>query len=347
MFPEAAEIYMERCLSLAEKGRGKTRTNPMVGAVLVYNGKIIGEGWHKAYGGGHAEVEAIRSCWAPEKIPEATLYVSLEPCNHHGKTPPCSSLILEHQIKKIVVGSLDPNPQVAGKGVQRLKSAGCEVWIHVLEQKCLSLNRAFMSFHKRHRPYIHLKWAQTSDGFMAPAHSDSYWISDRLSKQWVHQIRGEYQAILIGIQTLINDRPRLNVRHWTGTSPQICVIDPQGKCLKNPELIKTLNCPWIFSQSEEEEKPTEDMTLFPWKGLKALLDQLYLNNIQNLLVEGGAKTLSFFIENQLWDEATVFESSQQFLEGLQAPKIPHIEPAIDHFASDQVIRYWNKSESNS
>lgn len=334
------ETYMSRCLTLAAKGRGKTLSNPMVGAVLVYQGRIIGEGWHKAYGAPHAEVEAIEHCWEPDKISAATLYVSLEPCNHYGKTPPCTELILKHKIKKVVVGSLDPNPQVAGQGIARLKAAGCSVQTGILEEACLKLNPGFMKFHGAQRPFIHLKWAQSLDGFMAPAEKKAYWISHQLSKQWVHQMRTEHQAILIGIQTLLDDKPQLNVRYWKGKDPQICIIDPQGKSLQAPEIMKKMKNPWIFTAKQLQEH-SNHFSLLSWKDLETMIQELYQQNIQSVLVEGGAKTLDYFLQAGLWDQVTVFKSQTTFGSGLKAPQM-NITPVKNLlFATDQVLIYEN------
>lgn len=335
------ETYMSRCLTLAAKGRGKTLSNPMVGAVLVYQGRIIGEGWHKAYGAPHAEVEAIEKCWEPDNISAATLYVSLEPCNHFGKTPPCTELILKHKINKVVIGSLDPNPQVAGQGIAKLKAAGCSVQTGILEEACMELNPGFMKFHGAKRPFIHLKWAQSSDGFMAPSKKQTYWISHQLSKQWVHQMRTEHQAILIGIQTLLDDKPQLNVRYWKGKDPQICIIDPQGKSLEEPKMLQKMKNPWVFT-AQDLQKHTNDFRLFPWEDLETLTKELYKQNIQSVLIEGGAKTIQFFLESGLWDHATVFKSETIFGSGLKAPSMESPPHKNFHLATDQVLIYENK-----
>ncbi|MGC6480404.1 MAG: bifunctional diaminohydroxyphosphoribosylaminopyrimidine deaminase/5-amino-6-(5-phosphoribosylamino)uracil reductase RibD [Flavobacteriaceae bacterium] len=345
MFTAEAEFYMERCLTLASKGKGKTLTNPMVGAVLVFNNTIIGEGWHKAYGESHAEVGAIKNCWAPEYMDQATLYVSLEPCSHHGKTPPCSDLILEHNIPKIVVGCLDPNPQVAGSGIAQLKNSGREVIVGVLQDKCEKLNAGFIKYHRHKSPFIHLKWAETKDGFIAPADHRPYWISHPLSKQWVHQLRSEHQAILIGVQTLLDDQPQLNVRLWKGNHPQVCVIDPKGRCFESPKLLERLDCPWIFTEANPPKSTNPQIQLFAWEGLEQLSRILYEKKIQSLLVEGGAKTIQYFIEKRRWDQATVFRSKKTFQQGILAPKINFSALQRHTFAGDEVNVYSN-NEAN-
>jgi len=216
---------MQRALDLAERGKGAVRPNPMVGCVIVHEEKIIGEGYHEQYGGPHAEVQAFASVSDPQLLAEATVYVSLEPCSHWGKTPPCANLLVEKGIKSVVVATLDPNPLVAGKGVQLLEVAGISVQVGLLEQEARWQNRRFFCQQEKHRPYVILKWAQTQDGFIARENFDSKWISGTQSRQLVHQWRAEEQAILVGKNTALHDNPRLNVRDWTGSDPIRVVLD--------------------------------------------------------------------------------------------------------------------------
>ena len=310
---EEDERYMRRCLQLAANGLCRTAPNPMVGAVLVCDGRSIGEGYHVRCGQAHAEVNAIRSVKDPALLTRATLYVSLEPCAHYGKTPPCADLIVEKGIPRIVVGCQDPFARVAGRGIQKLRDAGREVVTGVLEDECRALIRRFLTFHNCHRPYITLKWAESADGYLdlnrtagAPVR-----LSNDLTAMLVHKKRAEHSAILVGTRTALLDNPSLTVRHWYGPSPVRVVIDRRGV------LPATLR---LF----DGQAPT-------------------LRNLQSLLVEGGGATLRTFIEAGLWDEAFVEESPVRLGDGVPAPtidrkKICHIE---QHFG--RLIRhYWEK-----
>lgn len=294
----------------------------MVGCVIVHSNKIIGEGWHQKYGEAHAEVNAIHQVWNAQLLKEATLYVNLEPCAHFGKTPPCADLIVEKQLKRVVICNTDPNPQVAGKGIAKLKAHNIEVIQGVLEQEGRWLNRRFFTFFEQKRPYIILKWAETADGFMARENFDSKWISNSLSRLWVHQWRSEEDAILVGKNTAQYDNPQLNVREWQGRNPLRIVIDP------NRRLDATLH---LFDQSTPticynflEDKQLENLTfvkISPHTFLIALLKDLHQRKIQSLLVEGGAQLLETLIKENLWDEARIFKSKKTFGSGLAAPHL--------------------------
>ena len=323
------EIYMRRCLELAELGKSHISPNPMVGAVIVLNGKIIGEGYHQKYGEAHAEVNAVNRVINKfdnyaELLKQATIYVSLEPCAHYGKTPPCADLIIKHQIPKVVVGCRDPFDQVNGKGIEKLQAAGVEVVLGVLEAECKWLNRRFFTRIQKHRPYIILKWAQTTDGFFAPAGGSQFWITGEESRKLVHQWRGEEDAILVGTKTVLADNPQLNVRYGDGKSPKRVVIDRELK------LNKTLN---IFDQSVDTLIFNEVETKIDGRNKYIALEdfgryvpqyilyQLYMQDIQSVIIEGGAHTLNTFIEAGLWDEARVFTGAVNLNSGIKAPQI--------------------------
>jgi diaminohydroxyphosphoribosylaminopyrimidine deaminase/5-amino-6-(5-phosphoribosylamino)uracil reductase len=323
------EIYMRRCLELAGLGIGNVSPNPMVGAVIVHNDKIIGEGYHQKYGEAHAEVNAVNQVVSKfdnyaELLKQSTIYVSLEPCAHYGKTPPCADLIIKHQIPTVIVGCRDPFDQVNGKGIEKLQAAGIEVITGVLEEDCRWLNKRFFTRVQKHRPYIILKWAQTEDGFFAPNDNSQFWITGTESRKLVHQWRGEEDAILVGTNTAAIDNPQLNVRYGSGTSPKRVIIDRKLK------LNQGLN---IFDQSVETFIFNEVKTEFDGKNKYIALEdfgryvpeyilyQLYLQDIQSVIIEGGAHTLNAFIEAGLWDEARIFTGAIILNSGIKAPQI--------------------------
>lgn len=327
------EKYIKRCIQLAQNGLGTTYPNPMVGSVLVYKDKIIGEGWHHIAGEPHAEVMAIRSVQNQDLLKKATIYVSLEPCSHYGKTPPCSDLIIASGIKKVIIGTIDPFAKVAGKGIKKLMDAGCEVILGVLDKECQALNKRFFSFHKKHRPYIILKWAQTRDGFIAPETRDSrkpVWITGALSKQLVHKWRSEEQGILIGTNTAVEDDPKLNTRLWEGPHPTRIIID---KNLRTPmqshvydKSVKTI---FICEKSPSENlnaNRKEQQLIFAEIDFEAeiasqICEVLYRHEIQSVIIEGGTRTLQTFIQAGLWDEARIFTGNIDFKSGVKAPEL--------------------------
>ena len=292
------EIFMQRCLELAANGLGFVQPNPMVGAVIVVDGRIIGEGWHHRYGEAHAEVNALRSVKEPELLSQATLYVNLEPCSHFGKTPPCCDAIIRHQIPRVVIGTVDSNPKVSGEGIRRMRKAGIEVVTGVLADECRQLNKRFFTFHEKHRPYIILKWAQTADGFMDVDRRDgaphTYWITNQELKVITHKWRSDEDAILIGYNTLQNDRPQLTTREYPGKNPQRFVMARKGTSLPDGFIRLPDN-------------------------VQEALQQLYEQNIQSVIVEGGRKTLDKFLNAGLWDEARVLTGKKTFGAGLPAP----------------------------
>ncbi len=301
------ETYIKRCLQIGEFGLGTTRPNPMVGAVIVHENKIIGEGFTSAYGSHHAEVNAINSVENKSLLKEATLYVSLEPCSHFGKTPPCSDLIIKNKIPHVVIGCIDDNPEVAGKGIKKLKESGCQVTVGILEKACKKHHKRFFTFHNKKRPYIILKWAETADDFIAPKHKNEtkpVWITNTLSRQLVHKWRSEEQAILVGTNTVIQDNPSLTVRDWSGNNPIRVVLDKYDK------LTKDYN---IFNNEAETLVLKENTA-------QTICDVLYKQNINSTIIEGGAQTLQLFIDEGLWDEARIFKGVVAFKDGVKAPK---------------------------
>ena len=252
--------FMERCLFLAKKGLGNTYPNPLVGCVIVFEGKIIAEGWHKKAGGNHAEREAILNIRDQSLLSKSSLFVNLEPCDHYGKTPPCTDLILEMKIPRVIIGCLDQNKRVLGKGLEKLKQAGCEVKIGVLESKCQKLNRRFFSFHQKKRPYVILKWAESMDGFIAPKENQKkYWLTNPLSKQLVHQWRSQEQSIMIGVQTVLNDNPKLDTRLWNGKNPVSIVIDPSQKLSKTDGDFNLMKKKFITIKNENKDKNKDQL----------------------------------------------------------------------------------------
>lgn len=324
---EVEEKYMARCIQLARGVCGSVRPNPMVGAVLVRDGRIIGEGYHRKCGEAHAEVNAIASVTNESWLREATLYVSLEPCSHYGKTPPCAELIIRKGIPRVVVGCLDPFPEVAGRGVRMLREAGIEVVTGVLENQAWELNKAFMTLHTLRRPYIILKWAQSADGYMDRLRTDvsepPVVLSSPETLRRVHQLRTEVAAILVGTRTALLDNPSLTVRGWAGPTPLRITLDrdlriPDYYHLKDG-FVSTL----IFTAREKENEPNVEYVRldFDRPVLPEVLRHLYLRKIDSLLVEGGATLLTHFLENDLWDEARVETSPFDLTEGVLAPEM--------------------------
>ncbi len=320
--------FMDRCLELAHKGLGNTAPNPMVGCVLVAGGRIIGQGYHREYGRAHAEVNAIQSVKKAELLASSTLYVNLEPCSHHGKTPPCSELILDKGIPRVVVGTRDPNKAVSGKGISRIADHGVEVSVGIREKECLELNHRFFTYHGNNRPYIILKWAETKDGFIdrerTPGSSGNInWITGIMERQLVHKWRSEEQAILVGTRTALTDDPELTVRDWSGRQPLRLVIDRKGILHGSLKLLDGKTPTVIFS--ERALKTAENIRWVKLPGdtdmVDGILDFLYSNEIQSLIVEGGRATLEGFIKRNLWDEARVFTGDQLFGSGIRAPRL--------------------------
>ncbi len=342
---------MERCLQLAQLGLGQTAPNPMVGAVVVHNDRIIGEGYHHKAGMPHAEVEAIRSVKNPSILHEATLYVNLEPCNHTGKTPPCTDLILENRIARVVTGQTDPNPLVAGKGLNRLRYNGIEVTEGVLKKESLELNRRFNTFHNKKRPFIILKWAKTSDGFIdqlreAGQNAKPSWITDEYCRMLVHKWRSEETAIMVGARTALLDNPQLNVRALTGKNPLRIVIDRNKVLPDHLHLFDQKQETLVFTEKQIQSKRNiEYIKMEPKKeNLDQIMEILYHKEIQSLIVEGGAELLSSFIQNDLWDEARVFTGPGNFKEGVYSPEFPFI-PKKKMLTGNSLLEIFRKEET--
>lgn len=324
--------YIQRCIELAKNGLGSTYPNPLVGSVIVCDGKIIGEGWHQKAGMPHAEVNAINAVEEPLKLKESTIYVSLEPCVHFGKTPPCSHLIVEKGIKNVVVGTLDSNVLVRGKGIEYLRNHGCNVTVGILEDDCEFLNKRFFTFHNKKRPYIVLKWAETKDGFIdtfrnEDAENKPNWISNTYSQQLVHKMRVEEQAILVGTNTALNDNPLLTARSWQGNQPIRIVLDRTLKIPKSYRVFNNATKTIVITEVTNKKLLTAFDNIqyecidFSQKIIPQLCNVLYKNNIQSLIVEGGKQILQTFINENCWDEAHIFTGDICFEEGLKAPKI--------------------------
>ncbi len=339
--------YIARCIELAKKGLGTTYPNPMVGSVIVHNDTIIGEGWHYKSGEPHAEVLAIESVTDKSLLDKSTIYVSLEPCSHFGKTPPCCDLILKHNIPTIIIGTIDPFAKVAGSGIKRLQEAGKNVIVGVLEKECTELNKRFFTFHTKKRPYIILKWAQSLDGFMSPetkAEQKPVWITNEYSRQLVHKWRSEEQAILVGTKTILEDNPKLDTRDWQGTNPVRIIIDQHLVIASSYNVldnaVKTII---ITGKNIVSDHPnTIYETIDFYNNIpKQLADILYNHNLQSVIIEGGSKTLQLFIEANLWDEARVFIGSITLKKGTKAPEINHHFINKKCVLEDQLLTYKN------
>jgi len=319
------QSYMQRCLQLAGYGNGFVSPNPMVGAVLVSGDRIIGEGFHKKAGGPHAEVEAIRCTGDEEQLLSATLYVNLEPCSHFGKTPPCTSLILEKKIPRVVVGMKDPFERVNGSGIQLLRENGVEVCCGLLENECRHLNRRFLTFHEKKRPYVTLKWAQTSDGYIGSTEKKID-ISNSLSGIYSHKLRHTEDGILVGAGTIRTDNPKLNNRKWTGKSPVRVIIDPNGSLLAQSayHVFDGSQRTIVITQQEETDYPNSEVIRISTGAsfIPEVLSALFDSGLQSLLVEGGARILGMFLESGIWDECHIFKAPLRLGGGVTAPGIP-------------------------
>ncbi len=342
------EKYIRRCIELAQNGLGTTYPNPMVGSVIVYEDQIIGEGWHKKAGEPHAEVNAVRSVKDKSLLKKATIYVSLEPCSHFGKTPPCCDLIIANEIPNVVVGTVDPNEKVAGKGILKLIEAGANVTVGVLDEECNELNKRFFTFHQKKRPYIILKWAESQDGFLAPEKEidqerKPVWITNQYSRQLVHKWRTEEQAILVGTQTVVDDNPKLNARDWDGNNPTRIVIDQNNRIDENSfifdDTVKTI----VFSKTSRpsKEKTQFEVIDFEKNIISQILDVLYQNQIQSVIIEGGRQMLQSFIDENLWNEARIFIGKTSFEKGTKAPIISRKNTTKTNILSDELIQIRN------
>lgn len=317
--------FMQRALQLAKLGQTEVAPNPMVGAVIVYQDKIIGEGYHKRYGEAHAEVNAIHAVKDKNLLSESTIYVTLEPCSHQGKTPPCADLIVQHQLKRVVIACLDSNSKVAGKGVKRLQDAGIEVTTGILEDEARHLNRRFFTFHEEKRPYVILKWAETKDGFLdrlpEERNQGINWITHPRLKLYVHKWRSTEQAIMVGWKTINNDDPQLNVRKLVAPSPHRFILDPHGKSNPQAKVFTDGGPTTIFSKLTTIEGLPSSVEIISLKefSVRQILTALYERKYLSVFIEGGAQTLKHFIEENLWDEAFQLIGNVEFKRGIEAP----------------------------
>lgn len=340
---------MKRCLNLAGLGLGCTAPNPMVGSVIVHNGTIVGEGYHRVFGGPHAEVNAVAAVKDKSLLEASTLYVNLEPCSHSGKTPPCADMIIDAGIPEVVIGTTDPNPLVSGNGIRKLRQAGVKVISGILREDCQLINRRFFTYHRQKRPYVVLKWAQSEDGYIDvlrenPGIRHPTWISNEISRLLVHKWRSEEQSILVGTQTALLDNPRLNVREWPGNSPLRMVLDRTLRLPKTLHLFDNSMPTIVFNALKEgHEDQTRYVRLdFTGNVPESLLNFLFDQGIQSVLVEGGQKLINSFILENRWDEARVFTGPKHFGEGVQAPVIRHITPREYSLREDTLFFYRNQ-----
>lgn len=336
---------MARCIELAKKGGVEVAPNPMVGAVLVQDGKIIGEGYHKKFGEAHAEVNCIHDALknAPEIISSATMYVSLEPCSHYGKTPPCTYLIEQHKIPQVVIGCSDSFEKVNGAGIEQLRKAGINVITDVLKEEAIELNKRFFSFYEYKRPYITLKWTQTSDGFIASDNDERLLISNEITNRLVHQWRSEEVAIMIGANTAIKDNPMLDNRYWMGRAPIKIILDPHLRLPLTLRIFKEGRVIIVNTQIEKQDGNLTYMLVEEADILPSLMTRLYESGIQSILVEGGQYLLQSLIDAGLWDEARVITNKSLFVsKGLKSPMLAGYEKIKDEkILSDEVVYYKN------
>ena len=339
--------YMLRCLDLATLGEGNTSPNPLVGSVIVYRGRIIGEGYHRKFGDSHAEVNAIRSVKNTELLKESTLYVNIEPCVHHGKTPPCTDLITSFKIPRVVIGTIDTSAKVKGKGIQKLKMEGCSAEISVLEENCRELNRRFFTFHEKRRPYIILKWAESKDGFIDKFRKKGFtgpnWITGPLTRSLVHKWRAEEQGILVGSNTARIDNPMLNIRDWIGENPVRIVINKASDLPKNLKILDQSISTILFTERKIKARKNLEFVKIDFNNnmIEQVLEELFIREIQSIIVEGGAVTLNSYISSNIWDEARVFTGKKMFTHGIKAPSMK-IQPLyLESFNGSELRIYRN------
>lgn len=342
------EVYMQRCLELAQLGAGNASPNPMVGAVIVYHDKIIGEGWHRKYGGPHAEVHAIADVYesyedADRLLKDSTMYVSLEPCSHQGKTPPCADLIIDKKIPKVVIAARDPFDRVNGAGIAKLRDANVDVVENVLLKDAMFLNRRFIVRVKQQRPYVILKWAETADGYFAQTDGTQRWISGSIAKTLVHKWRSEEDAVLVGKNTALQDNPHLTVRQFHGRNPKRVVIDKALTLPENLHLFDRRAQTIVFNNSKSDWQPNLSyiaLENFDFYLPQNILFQLHLMDVQSVIIEGGAKTLQLFVEAGLWDEARIFVSPTYWLDGIKAPSLSTIPDKRQPIGKDSLLTYF-------
>lgn len=341
------EKYIKRCIELAKNGLGTTYPNPLVGSVIVYENQIIGEGWHRKAGEPHAEVNSVNSVKDKSLLAKSTIYVSLEPCSHFGKTPPCCDLIIANKIPNIVIGTVDPFAKVSGNGIKKLIEAGRNVTVGILEDECNELNKRFFTFHKNKRPYIILKWAESQDGFLSPIYKEEkkpVWITNQYSRQLVHKWRTEEQAILVGTQTVLDDNPKLDARDWCGKNPVRIVLDRSGK-ISEEYFIKDNKSKTIIITEQENLENLENISfenaIFDSNIAFSVLAILYKNEIQSVIIEGGKKTLQTFIDANLWDEARIFKGTNSFGNGTKSPDFKGYLVSKETILNDELLIFKN------
>ena len=342
------EIYINRCIELAKQALGSVAPNPMVGAVAVYKDNIIGEGFHRRFGGDHAEVTAIESVRHQSLLKDSELYVNLEPCSHKGKTPPCAELIVKKKIPKVIIGTPDPNTLVAGKGIQFLRQNGVCILTGINEKSCIELNKRFFTYHVHHRPYVILKWAQTRDGFIDVIRKPGLsvapnWISNELSRVLVHKWRSEEQAIMIGTNTVKFDDPMLNTREWYGNNPLRIILDRNLSLTKDFQIFKSEIKTLIINEKKSfKDKNFEFLRIkFTENLIQEIMHELFGRNIQSIIIEGGKMLIESFINANLWDEARIFIGNKEFHQGIQAPVINRTSDNIITIENDQLIIHRN------
>jgi diaminohydroxyphosphoribosylaminopyrimidine deaminase/5-amino-6-(5-phosphoribosylamino)uracil reductase len=329
------DTYIKRCIELAKNGSGTTYPNPLVGSLIVYNDEIIGEGWHRKSGEPHAEVNAINSVKDKSLLSKSTIYVSLEPCSHFGKTPPCCDLIIANKIPNVVIGTIDPFAKVAGTGIKKLIEAGKNVTVGILEDECNELNKRFFTFHNKKRPYIILKWAESQDGFIAPLSKEKkepVWITNEFARQLVHKWRSEEQAILVGTNTVIEDNPSLTTRDWFGNHPIRIVLDQNNRISKES---------YIFDNQVKSITITKENINFNNNIALEITDFLFNEGIQSVIIEGGRQTLHTFIDANIWDEARVFRGEIYFKSGTKAPTISGENSKKEKILNDELLTFFN------
>ncbi|MBI2967318.1 MAG: bifunctional diaminohydroxyphosphoribosylaminopyrimidine deaminase/5-amino-6-(5-phosphoribosylamino)uracil reductase RibD [Bacteroidetes bacterium] len=351
---------MHRSLFLAQHGLGQVQPNPLVGAVVVHDGKIIGEGWHREFGGPHAEVNAINAVKDKSLLSSSTLYVNLEPCCHYGKTPPCTELIIKNRIPEVIIGTEDPYPEVAGKGIAKLKEAGIRVVAGVLEKECRHLNRRFFTYHEKKRPYVILKWAQSRDGFIGKGGKNEgrqegkragmhetgeqqrAWISSEISLKQVHKWRSEEQAILVGTKTAITDNPQLTVRKWAGKNPVRILIDRNLVVPPSSRMFDSAAHTLIFNGFKNEPVGNIEWIKIDFTAeiIPQIFNILFEKKIQSIIIEGGTFTLNSFLETGLWDEARIFVSGKYFKTGVSAPAFPGTSWQTTKSGEDDLMYFY-------
>lgn len=340
------EFYMKRCLDLAKLGIGNVAPNPMVGCVIVFEGQIIGEGFHNEYGKHHAEVNAINSVKNKSLLKKSTLYVNLEPCVHFGKTPPCTDLIIQYNIPNVVIGAIDDNDLVAGKGLARLKNHGISVEIDILKNECRNLNKRFFTAHNKKRPYIFLKWAETKDGFISKIKKTDEdlmdnWITGESSKLLVHRMRASEQAILIGKNTAIIDNPSLTTRLYAGKSPLRIILCNNIKGLEQKKVLLDNNPTLIFNTKLNKRQKNKEFIKFDGS-IEDLLKRIYTRGIQSIIIEGGSNILEQFIKSGLWDETFQFIGNKKFTTGISAPKLKEYVNKNSFNLGEDIVNHYLK-----